>query len=77
MYQTESLVLFSRGDSVHSYAPGSFATEGAQNWVQNAEIGNDTPDNIAMQLEGFTASGCNKRVQKTQRSMYNAFLQQQ
>ena len=43
--------------------------------MQNVEIGNDTPDNLAMQLEGFTASGCNKRIQKTQRSMYHTPLQ--
>ena len=77
MYQTESLVFFSQGDLAHSHPLGLFAIEGAQNWVQNAEIGNDTPDNIAMQLEGFTASGCNKQVQKTQESMYHIFLQWQ
>ncbi|KAH9955750.1 hypothetical protein BC827DRAFT_1158100 [Russula dissimulans] len=63
-YQTESLVLFCHSTVAHSYSSGSFATEGARRWLENAEIGNNTPQDSAIQLEGFCTSNCGERIRK-------------
>ncbi len=62
MYRTETLVLFCRGNLAHSYSCGSFATEGAQNWLENSDVGHSVMNLAAMQMEAFMVSGCNKRV---------------
>ncbi|KAH9955288.1 hypothetical protein BC827DRAFT_1271815 [Russula dissimulans] len=63
-YQTESLVLFCHSTVAHSYSSGSFATEGARRWLENAEIGNNTPQDSAIQLEGFCTSNCGEWIRK-------------
>ena len=70
MYQTETLVLFSHGNMSHSYACGSFATEGARNWLENSDIGHTEMSLAAMQMEAFTVAGCNKRVNTHKDGMY-------
>ena len=48
-------------------------TEGADKWLQYAEIGRNIPEEAAMQLEAFTLSGFAARIEKTQKtkeSMY-------
>jgi hypothetical protein len=54
----------------HSYTSGLFATEGAQQWLEIADIGHNTPQDTAVQLEGFCTSHCGERIQKTQEGMY-------
>lgn len=51
---------------MHSYPAGAFATEGAQKWLAHTEVGCDTPENVAVQMEGFAVSGISKRLKKTQ-----------
>ena len=48
-------------------------TEGADKWLQYAEIGRNIPGEAAMQLEAFTLSGFAawiEKTQKTKESMY-------
>jgi hypothetical protein len=70
MYQTETLVLFCRGDLTHRYSCGSFATKGAQNWLENSDIGHNELNLAAMQMEAFTVAGCNKQVNTLKKGMY-------
>jgi len=65
------MVLFSRGDIDHPYCSCAYATEGASNWLENADIGNITPSIASTQMEGFIVSGCNSLVKKAQGGMYN------
>lgn len=51
---------------MHSYSSGSFASERARNWLKRMEVGCDTPENVALRMEGFAVSGLNERVKKTQ-----------
>jgi hypothetical protein len=67
MFQTETLLLYCRGDITHSYLPGSFATGGARKWLENADTGRCTPIVAARQMEGYSVSGCVKRPSKTQK----------
>src|SRR5712671_3001383 len=71
LYQTETLVLFCRSEIAHSYSSGSFATEGARKWLENVDVGHDTPQNVAIQMEAFCISGVSKRLQKSQGGMYH------
>jgi hypothetical protein len=64
------MVLFGRGDVDHSYRGCAYATDGASKWLENAEIGHTTPIVASTQMEGFTISGYNSRVMKTQEGMY-------
>jgi hypothetical protein len=64
-------VLFARGTLDHDYLSGSFATEGALSWLENAEIKCTSPAFAAQQMDGFMVSGCHPRVKKTQGSMYH------
>jgi len=41
-------------------------TEGAETWLQTAEIGHNCPNGAARQLDAFIVSGCAKRVDKTE-----------
>jgi hypothetical protein len=50
---------------MHTYSAGSFATEGARNWLEHTEVGCDTAQNMALQMEGFAVSGLSKRFKKT------------
>ena len=43
-------------------------TEGAQKWLASAEIGNNLPGKIAIQLEGFIVSGCAEQVNKRKKT---------
>jgi hypothetical protein len=65
------MVLFSRSDIGHSYRSSAYASEGASNWLENADVGNTTPLVASTQMEGFVVSGCNSRVKKAQGGMYN------
>ncbi len=38
----------------------------AQKWLHNADIGHNTPNGAAMQMEAFTLSGLSSRVKKHQ-----------
>jgi hypothetical protein len=51
---------------MHTYPAGSFASEGARNWLEHTEVGCDTAQNVALQMEGFAVSGLSKRFKKTQ-----------
>jgi hypothetical protein len=51
---------------MHSYPAGSFATEGAHNWLEHTDVGCDTPHNVSLQMEGFAISGLSNRIKKTQ-----------
>jgi len=74
MYQTEILVLFSHGNMGHTYHCGSFATEEAQKWLHNADIGCNTPNGTAMQLKAFTLSGISSWIKKPQEgTVYTPF----
>lgn len=68
IFGTEVALFYSRGNDSHTYSPGRFVTEGAQKWVESAEIGNNHPDSIATQLEGFIISGCAGRVNKLKKT---------
>ena len=74
MYQTETLVLSCRGSLSHSYSCSAFATEGAKNWLENLDIGNTQLNMAAMQMEAFTVSGCNKRVNTLKEGMYHIYI---
>ncbi|KAN0111299.1 hypothetical protein V8E52_008674 [Russula decolorans] len=65
LYQTEILFLFSRGNVMHTYSAGAYASDGARNWLEHAEVGCDTAENIAMQMEVFAVSGISKRIKRT------------
>jgi hypothetical protein len=39
MFQTETLLLYCRGNTAHSYIPGTFATDGARKRLENADTG--------------------------------------
>lgn len=71
MYQTECLVLFSRGNLAHRYGSASYASPGAQRWLECAEIGHSTPNHVAMQLEGFAISGYTGDIKKYQNGVYH------
>jgi hypothetical protein len=66
MYKTQFLVLFCRSDSMHTYSAGSISSEGATNWLEHSRIGQSTPADAALQMEGFTISGCGNGVKKSQ-----------
>lgn len=36
----------------------------AQKWLEQAQIGRNTPENIAIQLEAFMVSGCAERLEE-------------
>ena len=67
-FGTEVALFYSCGNLSHLYSPGCFVTEGAQKWLESAEVGNDLPDNISMQLEGFIISGCAEWVNKRKKT---------
>ncbi len=69
MFQTETLLLYCRGNMTHSYIPGSFATDGAMKWLENADTGCCAPITAAKQMEGYSVSGCVRRSKKS--SVYN------
>ncbi len=54
---------------MHTYSAGSFASEGVRNWLEHSKVGQCTPHDMAMQMEGFTVSGCGNSI-KTQDGMY-------
>ena len=54
----------------HTYAPGSFVTEKASQWLANAEIGHNTIHNASYQMEAFTVSGCGTRVNNVNEGIY-------
>lgn len=64
MFQTETLFLYCRGNTEHSYIPGSFATDGARKWLENADTGCCAPTTAAKQMEGYSVSGCVRRSRK-------------
>jgi len=45
-------------------------TEGAEKWLQHAEIGHNCLLAAARQLDTFILSGCAERVSKTKESKY-------
>ena len=47
-FGTEIALFFSRSSISHSYNPGVFATEGAEKWLERAQIGHNTPKNISI-----------------------------
>ena len=55
---------------MHTYSAGSFASEGARNWLEHSLVGQNAPQNVALQMEGFTVSGCNDGIKKTQDGVY-------
>lgn len=71
MFQTEILLLYCRGNIAHSYIPGTFATDGARKWLENADTGCCTPSTAARQMEGYSVSGCVRRPKKDKSSAYN------
>ena len=66
----ETLVIFCHGNLAHSYACGSFAIKGAQNWLKNSDIGNSKLHFTVMQMEAFTVAGCNKQVNTLKEGMF-------
>jgi len=42
-------------------------TAGAQKWLEQAQIGCNTPENIAIQLEAFIVSGCAEQLEEPQK----------
>jgi len=67
LFGTEITLLFGHGNITHDYTPGAFVTAGAQKWLEQAQIGHNTPENIAIQLEAFTVSGCAEQLEEPQK----------
>jgi hypothetical protein len=66
MFGTEIAFFFGRGNVSHTYSPGTFVTDGAEQWLLNAEIGHNFPNAVAHQLEAFVMSGCAKRIDEAE-----------
>src|SRR5713226_7958253 len=75
LYQTETLVLFCQGNLQHTYFCGSFATEGAQNWLENSNIGHTKLDLATLQMEVFVIAGCNKCVNTLKEGLYRCHIE--
>ena len=60
-------MFFGHGNISHTYTPGAYVTEGAEKWLEHAQIGRNTAKNIAIQLEGFVTSGCAEQFEETQK----------
>jgi hypothetical protein len=59
----------------YTYCCGLFMTEEAQKWLHNADIGYNTPNGAAMQLEAFTLSGISSQIKKPQEgTVYTLFV---
>lgn len=61
---------------MHTYPAGSFSSEGAANWLEHSMIGQSTPSDVALKMEGFTISGCGNGIKKTQDGMYQFLIYQ-
>ena len=49
---------------MHTYPAGAYASDEARNWLERTDVGCDTAENVAVQMEGFAVSGLSKRVKK-------------
>jgi hypothetical protein len=62
------MLFYGCGNFSHTYSPGCFVTERAQKWLESTEIGNNPPDKIVIQLDGYVTSGCAEQVNKSKKT---------
>jgi hypothetical protein len=67
------MVLYCRGDTLHTYAAGAYTTEGARKWLEHSKVGQDSLQNVAVQMEGFNISGCRNSI-KIQGDVYHSLI---
>ena len=51
---------------MHTYSPASYASDRANKWLELSMVGQNTPQNVASQIEGFTISGCSDGLKMAQ-----------